>query len=526
MTEDDREADGQSESAARGGLTGIVVRGVVVAGSGYVLTQILTLATYLILARLLSPSEFGVFAAGAIVINVGILFAESGMVAAVVQRRDRLDEAAATAVISSFASGFGFALLALGLAPLIGLFFDNAKIGEVATMMSGVLILRTLPIVPTALLQRRFSFLRRMVVEPVGVLAFGVTSIVATAGGMGVWALVLGTYANAVADLVLSWGLARWRPNLRLASMSMWRELIGYGRHVFVATALERGNGLIPEIVIARLLGPASLGQYRYATRIAATPYAVTLAAGSYVIFPALARIAEDLPRFREATVRSLRWIVSLVTPFGLLLIPLGEPIAVLVFGEIWREAGQIAAGLALLPVAGAAFSVACEVYTANGRPRMLMRMTLAHLVATAGAIAALSAFGSVGIAAGVSLGMSVAAIYSTWILHQDLNIDVRTFVAELVPPMLAGAAMVAVMLPVELLVIDAASRATGIGLALLAVEGICCLIVYAGALHVLAPGRLQELIGLLRGAAESRKGSKAVEPDDIDMLNDASMGR
>ena len=102
---------GEPEDPTPGGepLTGTVLRGAGVAVLGYAGAQVITLAFYLALARLVTPSEFGEFAAASIVITAGILFVESGMLAALIQRRDRLEEAANTAVIATAAAAFSSA---------------------------------------------------------------------------------------------------------------------------------------------------------------------------------------------------------------------------------------------------------------------------------------------------------------------------------------------------------------------------------------------------------------------------------
>src|SRR3954468_8351902 len=86
---------GEGEAIAAKGLAGTVMRGVAIAGGGYALTQILTGVTYLVLARLATPAEFGQLAAGTLLVGLAGLFTESGMLSALVYRRDRLEEAAA-----------------------------------------------------------------------------------------------------------------------------------------------------------------------------------------------------------------------------------------------------------------------------------------------------------------------------------------------------------------------------------------------------------------------------------------------
>jgi O-antigen/teichoic acid export membrane protein len=89
----------------RGGLGETVVRGISIAGGGYALSQAVTLGFYLALARLATPEDFGLYAAASVVLGVGFLFTDSGMLAALIHRRDRIEEAANTALISTVLAG-------------------------------------------------------------------------------------------------------------------------------------------------------------------------------------------------------------------------------------------------------------------------------------------------------------------------------------------------------------------------------------------------------------------------------------
>src|SRR5436190_5400656 len=104
-------------------LAGTVVRGVSLAASGWAGGQVLNLGIYLVLAHIATPQDFGQLTAGAIVVSLGSIFAESGMMAALIQRPDRVDEAANTALIATLAAGLGLSLIALAVSPLVGIFF-------------------------------------------------------------------------------------------------------------------------------------------------------------------------------------------------------------------------------------------------------------------------------------------------------------------------------------------------------------------------------------------------------------------
>jgi PST family polysaccharide transporter len=495
-----------------GDLTGTVIRGAGLAGAGYILTQALTLGFYLALARIATPEDFGEFASAAIVINAGLLFTEAGMLAALIRRKDRLEEAAATAVVSTAIGGLVFSLLALAASPLIGAFFDSDRIAALAAALSGLLLVRSFQVVPEALLQRNFNFVRRLVIQPVQVIAFGVAAVIATSDGLGPWGLVIGFYAAAFTDVLLSWILVRWRPRFSLASFGMWRELIDYGRHVLGSNIVHRVGEQIPTALMGRYVGQGPLGQYRYSDRIATMPFMLVVSAASYVVFPAFARISSDRRRFTTAFVESLRWFATLAMPLGLILIPLGIPLAVTLFGEVWRPAGEGAMALSGFMIAASMISIVSEALKAEGRPEILTRIHTVTGITGAIAMVALLGFDLVGVAIGYSIGSIIGAVYALAKLSRLLQIPPATIGRQLWPPFVAAVVMAGAVFALDRLVLDSADQDTVTALAMLAVEGIVALGIYLAAISMVAPdtiGRVRELIaGARRGDAGEGKPS------------------
>ena len=457
-----------------------------------------------------TPKDFGQFAAGSLLVNIGLLFTESGMLAALIHREDRIDEAASTATVATALSGLAFGLLALAASPLIGLIFHSSEVGEIAAATSGLLFVRALLIVPQALLQRRFSFLRRMIAEPASVLVFGIVAVIATSNGMGAWGLVLGYYAAAVADVILSWSLVRWRPRIRQVSYAMWRELVGYGRYVLAAHAVMLAGQQLPVLLVGRFSGEASLGQLRYAERLAVTPVSLVIQAGSYVLFPAFSRITDDRGRFRAAMLRSLRLMCALSFPLVLILIPLGVPLAVVLFGAVWKEAGYATMTLAPEAAAGTLISFASEVLKADGHPEVLTRVHIVLFTLSAIAMLALLPLGLLGVTSGISLGCIGASFFAMTKVRRLNAISIRELLREILPPLGAALLMAAIMVPVEFLVVEAASKGTLAGLGLLVAEGIAGLALYVGFMLVVAPHTIREMQGLFVKMLRRRRPAAA----------------
>ena len=236
-------------------------------------------------------------------------------------------------------------------------------------------------------------------------IAFGVAAVIAASDGLGPWALVIGYYAAAVTDVLLSWVLVRWRPQPGLASFAMWKELIGYARHVLASNVVLRLGEQVPTLLIGRYVGTAPLGQYRYADRIAGTPFIFILSAASSVILPAFSRISHERERFAAAFLTALRWFSALTMPLALILVPMGISLAVVAFGEVWRDAGEASMALAPFVVGAALINLVSEALKAEGRPEILIRIHTVTVIAGAAAMIAMLGWELVGVAAGVSVG-------------------------------------------------------------------------------------------------------------------------
>jgi PST family polysaccharide transporter len=264
---------------------------------------------------------------------------------------------------------------------------------------------------------------------------------------------------------------------------------------------IDRISLAVNTFLLGRFVSPAGLGQYRYAQRFAMLPQDITTTGGSYVLFPALARIAPEKERFDRAFERSLRWLLIGVVPLSLLLVPLGEPLAVLLLGNAWRPAGQVLMLLGLAAAPNVIGSTCAESLKAAGRPDVLPRLHLISGVLTVVLMLVFVPLGLRGIAAGVVLA-AVAADAVT--LQRTIRVQMfdRALLAAAVwPPFVAGAISAALLLAVDRLWVDAGSRGVAAGLGLLALEALVGVAVYIACLLPLSSPTRDELGRVLRRA-------------------------
>ncbi len=491
------------------------MRGASLAGAGFALTQAISIAFYIVMARLAGPEVFGAFAAATALPGFASLFAESGMQGALIQRRDRIEEAAATAVIATFAAGFGLSLVALALAPLVGLYFDDSEIGLATAALSGILFLNAITAVPDALMQRRFSFLRRVIVDPLNMLTYGIVSTALLAAGLGLWGLVIGLYAGTIVRVLAAWLLARWRPQLRLASFAMWRELVSFGRHVVAAEFLREIGAMANIAVVGRVFGVAPLGQFRFGHRLAAQASTPIVVASAYALFPAFSRIAEDEDRLREATLRSLRFLAVATFPISLALVPLGEQLVLLLLGDQWEQAGRILAALCGLTAALPLITTASELCKATGKPRFLTRISGLAGIASIVSLFAFAPWGIVWVAVGLSLASLVVAAYTLRTAAGILRVPLRQVFRQLFPPVPAALGAAGLVLLLQELGVFGSPTATWQLLGLIAIEGSLFFCTYVLLLTAISPATLVETIRIvptarLRSLVRRRAGRRS----------------
>jgi O-antigen/teichoic acid export membrane protein len=483
-------------------------RGARLALLGWGVSQGLTFIAYIVLAHQLSPGNFGSFAAGTVLIGAGVLFAESGTTAALISRSDGMDAAASTAFFRLLGGGLVLALLALAASPLVRLFFRDAQAGEVAAALSGWLLLRSITIVPDALLQRRGSYARRVAVDPIGAVLFAGVSIGACAAGAGIWGLVAGTYASEVAEVVAALGFARFRPNPRLASRAVWREISAVARPVLGSEILRRIASQADVIMLGRFSGAGTLGQYRNGYRLASQPGNAFVDVAAYVLLPSLARISEDAARLRSAAMRAYELALMAAVPVSVATVPLGVPVAVLFLGERWRPAGHAIAALWGLFLGGALTSIAAESAKAMGRPALLVRIHSVSLVLTVALVCAAAVpFGLVGVASAVSISQVAVGLFAFAATAPSLGVGFGYLAHRATAPLLAAGVMVGAMLAFSAAVSPLAQGELR-GLLLTGAEVLIGAVVYLALLATIDSGRRNDLRAVAHGmrlAASSR---------------------
>ncbi|MEZ0340649.1 oligosaccharide flippase family protein [Mycobacterium sp. pV006] len=494
-----------------GALSGTLRRGAAIATGMLVFTQLVSLGQTLILARLLEPVEVGWFAAGTVLSGFLVTFAEGGMANALVQRRDRLDDVTATVFWSTLLAGVGWALLALACAPLMARLFGDEIVGLIAAVTSGTIVLHALTYVPDALMQRRFDFRERYIVQPVTALTFALTSVTLCAKGFGVWGLVVGSYCSITAWLVASWVLAGWRPGVRgRPSFALWRELAGFSLPLVVWNVINQARELIETAVVGAMLNATALGYYRYGRRLGSLPEIAVIDVASYVLFPAFSRLATDTQRFANAFLRALQVLWCLIVPVALFIVAAGEPLVTVLLGEKWRGAGFMLVALAGVGPGVALMAVGMESIKGVGCTRRLHWVTIVSTVLGISLLFGLLPMGLTGVGLALSASSLTAGVLSLLLARPLAGVSYGDLLHRLIPPLLVAAAPALALGVLEHTVAHSDERGFLLGVALMVGQGVGYLALYGAGLAAFVPAAWNELVSAVRQLR--RRGTEPTE--------------
>jgi PST family polysaccharide transporter len=384
--------------------------------------------------------------------------------------------------------------------PIVGWVFGSAEVGVLTAATAGSLILFSLTTVPDALMQRRLQFVRRVIVDPAQTIVFAVVSIVLAAHDYGVWSLVIGSYASMATWVVGSWWFAGYRPGRGRPSVALWREMARYGFPLLLSFLVERTREVIELVIVGRWLSEAALGQFRYGKRIAVLPSALIISAGGFALFPGFARIADDPDRLRGAFLRALRWLCVAAALAAGVLVSLGAPMTVVLFGEPWRDAGYLVVAMAGAAFGQAVLAVAIEVLKAGGDSRPLNLVTATGAVTGVGLLIVLLPMGLVGVGLAATAGTAVAAATALIQVRERLVLPFLPMLREVLPPLVSAIFAAAVVWPLEQLVLRSEEHSLLAAVGMLAGESLGFSVVYVAVLWIVVPQTARTIV---RSAAD-----------------------
>ena len=341
-------------------------------GAGYQFLSIglrtaITIGSTAILARLLTPADFGYVVMATVVTELAALLGAFGFTNVLIQRRSinrlQLD------TVFWISLGVGIAITGVvGLLSLTtGWLFVDLKVGELLRVLSLNFILNSLVAVPWVVLSRLMRFQTDFWIQLGVVVLRTLAAILFALLGWGMWSLVAGALVGAVANAVLSFTVVRYWPRMRFhwpVLTSSWRASSGYLGN----TLLYYVNTNLDLLLIGRALGATHLGYYQTARSLTdeirgriATPI-------QHVLFPAFSALQTDRAAFQNLVLRAARLLAAAVIPIGFGVSANAEYLVRLLYGAQWLPMVPVMTMFGLSAALRASTAIASPLFNANDR--------------------------------------------------------------------------------------------------------------------------------------------------------------
>lgn len=488
------------------------IRGGAASLVGQVSRTVVQLVGTMVLARILSPTDYGLMSMSLVVVGLAQMFKDAGLSMATIQS----EEISESQVSSLFWVNLGLsaliALVVLVSSPLVASFYGRSELSGITSALSVSFLVSGVAVQHEAMLRRHMRFGALAIVGLVAQIVNVGVALAAAVAGYGYWSLVMGTAAGAVASAVATLFFFPWRPKGFERGCGL-RSMLRFGADVtgfnFVTYFARNADYLL----IGRYLGASPLGLYTRAYQLFMLPITQIGAPMNDVAMPTLSALKGDTERYASYFRRFLDVLALLTVPLALYCVIEAEFIIGVMLGEQWLEAAPVLRLLAVVGVTQAVATTRGLVLLSNGLTRRYLHLGLVNaLVAVTSFVLGLP-YGIRGVAFAYAVSGLLFFPLSLWVFMRSTPVSPRDFGAALARPMaLSLLATVGAVLAREILNSDTVVAHLAVGLVFAAM--------YTGLAYTSATirGNLKTIFGALFSHSAETDVASPSEGDHVEV--------
>lgn len=303
-----------------------------------ILNQGITFLVGLVLARLLTPEEYGLIGIVLIFIAIFNSIVDSGFSNALIRKNDATDKDYNTVFFTNLVLSLVLFLLLLYIAPFIAKFFSQPKLLLLTRVMALIIIINAFAIIQRTILVKKLDFRTQTKVSLIASLISGIIGIGMAMYGFGVWSLVAQQISRQFINSLFLWIYAKWYPKMQF-SYNSFLELFGFGWKLLISGLIDTVWKEIYQVVIGKCYSTYTLGQYTRAQQFGSIFSSNLTTVVQRVSYPVLSEIREDKSRLKNAYKRIIK-VTMLVTFCCMLgLAAIARPLIVALIGPQWLPA-------------------------------------------------------------------------------------------------------------------------------------------------------------------------------------------
>ncbi len=379
--------------------------------------QVFYLVAGIILARQLSPEDYGKVGVLAIFIALAGILIDSGFTSALIRKKEATEADYSTVFFFNIGISLLIYAALYAVAPYLSIFFQVPDLTAICRVLFLVIPLNSLSLIQQTLLFKSF---RLSVTTRVNLWALGIASVTAVAmayAGMGVWALVAQTLGLSFFRALFFWIFNDWRPRwiFRMASL---REFFGYSSNLVLSGIINNVFNKIYPIIIGKYYGMTQTGYYTQADKYQDIASSLVTNIFRTVAFPLFSKVQDDMERLHRICRKNVRAIAFFIFPIMMLMIVVSYPFFLLVLKEQWLPSVPFFRMLCFSGMCTPFIILFYDLFNSLGRSRLNLQLEIGKKAYLFAGIALLYSY-------------SITALIGWWISYSVLSLVVAIIFAR-----------------------------------------------------------------------------------------------
>lgn len=430
-------------------LKGRSARGGMVTFVAQALKFVLSMAGTVILARLLTPQDYGLIGMVAVVTGFISLFKDLGLSTATIQKAEINHEQISLLFWLNIAASACVMLLTAAIAPLVARFYGEPRLTAMTMVIAAGFIFGGLTVQHQALLQRQMRFMTLALIDLLSLLIGPVTAILMARRGWGYWSLVGGQLSFGIANAVGVWLACSWRPSLPKRNAGV-RSMLAFGGNLTGFGIINYFARNLDNMLIGRVWGAQQLGLYAKAYQLLLLPIDQINTPITAVAVPTLCRLADAPERYRQAYVRMLEKVCLLTMPGVAFMLVTSDWCVRLLLGPQWMGAARIFTLLGISGLIQPVCNTTGWLFVSQGRTHHMLRWGMIGGVSMIAAIVAGLPWGAVGVASSYSCVVLALCPVLFWYVGRSGPVRTIDFYRAMSPAAWASFCVLATLLVVR----------------------------------------------------------------------------
>jgi O-antigen/teichoic acid export membrane protein len=421
-----------ARKSVRGGMTTMTAQGI---------QFVLNLAGTMILARLLTPNDYGLIGMVTVVVNFAAMFKDAGLSMATVQKENISHEQISTlfwlnVVISAF-----LGLCVLCGSPLVAWFYGRPELTAVTAALSVSFIISGLTIQHQALLRRHMRFGTLAVINIVSYVVNLIVAILLALVGWRYWALVGGTLATSLSGTLLTFFFCPWMPG-RMRKGTGVRDMLKFGGHLTGFNFVNYFARNLDNILLGRFWGAGVLGLYSRAYNIMMLPISQVREPLHAVAIPALSHIQNDPIRYKKYYIKLITLLSFITMPLMVFLFFCADDVIHLLLGDQWLGAVDIFRILCIVAFIQPVGTTWGIVLVSLGQSRRYLTWGIVNSVVIAFSFILGLRWGAIGVAAAYAIASYALLGPTLWYCFRQTPVSITNFFSAISRPAVASIIM------------------------------------------------------------------------------------